>query len=233
LRVLIFSILALLAGYSPARAETRNFTVTSFDKIRVIGPFSVNLRTGPGPSARAVGSPRALDGLKVDVQGRTLTISAGLSAWGGWKGENPGGATLFLTTPGLVAASLTGAGDLNIDRAKAARFDLSLAGSGDVAIGAIEADRLSILVNGSGKATIGGKVAQARAILQGSGAIMGEKLAAVDLDVTVSGSGDVSLAASRTAKVSASGTGDVLIAGKPACSVRATGSGAVRCGAVE
>jgi hypothetical protein len=227
MRALILLALCLAA---PAAAETRGYTITSFEKIRVTGPFTVNVRTGPGPSARAEGSPAAMDRLRVEVQGSTLVVSSDRNAWSGWQGANPGPVTLNVTTPALSSAILTGSGNLNIDRAKAPRFDLSLTGSGDISLGALAAERLLITVTGSGKATIAGKVAQVRALVQGSGAIAGAKLTAADLDLTVNGSGDVSFAATRAAKVNASGSGDVDVTGSAACSVRATGSGEVRCG---
>jgi len=230
MRILVLAGLALTASTAPAAAETRGYTITSFDKIRVTGPFTVNVRTGAPPSARAEGKPHALDQVRVEVQGRTLMVSADRNAWGGWTGENAGPVVVNVTTPELAAAMLTGSGNLNIDRAKAPRFDLSLTGSGDLSIGALAAEKLWLTVTGSGQTTIAGQVAQMRALVQGSGGIAGAKLRAADLDLSVTGSGDVNLAATRAAKVNASGSGDVRVEGSAACIVHATGSGEVRCG---
>jgi hypothetical protein len=230
MRVPILAALSIAALAGPAAAETRGYTITSFDKIRVAGPFTVNVRTNAGPSARAEGSAAAIDRLRVEVQGGTLVVSSDRNAWSGWQGENAGPVTLNVTTPGLASAILTGSGSLNIDRAKAPRFDLSLTGSGDVSVGVLTTELLRVTITGSGKATVAGKVAQTRALVQGAGAIQAAKLVTTDLDVTVNGSGDVSFAATRVAKVNASGSGKVDITGPAACSVRATGSGEVRCG---
>jgi hypothetical protein len=46
MRFLILGVLVLTASAAPALAESRGYTITSFDKIRVAGPFTVNLRTG-------------------------------------------------------------------------------------------------------------------------------------------------------------------------------------------
>ena len=71
-------LLALLALASlpvaPAKAANRNFSVPSFDRIRVDGPFQVQLKTNVAPYARASGSSAALDGVSVKVEGRTLII---------------------------------------------------------------------------------------------------------------------------------------------------------------
>jgi hypothetical protein len=232
LRPLLLALL-LLGLESSVLAATRGFTVTSFDRIRVAGPFTVDLRTGPGSSARAEGPARGLDRLRVEVQGGTLIISADRTGSVGWtsgEGSELGQVVVTVTTPGLAAASLTGSGVLAIDRIKAASFSLTLNGSGEVAVGTIEADKLMLAVTGTGQARIAGKAAQARIVLQGSADIDGSKLVVVDADVTVAGSGDLAIAATRTAKVTADGAGDVTVLGNPACTVRATGAGEVRCG---
>jgi hypothetical protein len=203
MRLPLLAALALVLLAGPATAASRGYTITSFDKIRVTGPFTVNLRTESAASARAEGSTRALDQVRVEVQGRTLMVTSGRNNWGGWTSEDVGPVVIDVTTPSLAAAILTGSGKLNIDRAKAARFDLSLTGSGNISIGAL---------------------------VQGSGGIAGAKLVVTDLDLSSSGSGDISLAATRAAKVNATGSGDVVITGPAACLVHATGSGDVRCG---
>ena len=223
-------ILLALCLASPAAAETRGYTITGFDKIRVAGPFTINLRTGAGPSARAEGPARAIDQLRIEVRGTTLVVSSDRNDGSGWQEGNPGAITVDITTPGLSSVILSGSGALKIDRVRAPRFDLAMTGSGDVSIGALTTDRLTITMIGSGKATIAGKAAQASARVEGSGSIAGAGLTVTDLDVTVNGSGDVRFAATRAAKVNSSGAGNIIVAGNPSCTVRATGSGEVRCG---
>ena len=70
---LLAALCALLAA-APADAATRNFAITSFDRVRIDGPYKVQLATGIAPFASATGSAQALDGLAVDVQGRTLVV---------------------------------------------------------------------------------------------------------------------------------------------------------------
>ena len=74
------ALLATLLLASPAAAATRNFGISSFDRIRVDGPFKVNLTTGVAPFATASGSTTAIDHVAVDVEGRTLYLGA-FTAW--------------------------------------------------------------------------------------------------------------------------------------------------------
>ena len=80
-----------MLGNGPADAATRNFGVSGFDRIRVDGPFRVKLATGVAPFATATAnSAGALDGLAIDVQGRTLVVRSNRKSWGGYPGEAAG-----------------------------------------------------------------------------------------------------------------------------------------------
>jgi hypothetical protein len=71
----ILSLVAAAAALSaPALAADRNYSVTSFDRIRVDGPYRVVLTTGVAPFARASGPAAAIDSVSIEVQGRTLIV---------------------------------------------------------------------------------------------------------------------------------------------------------------
>jgi hypothetical protein len=216
----------------PAFAATRSYSITGFEKIRVDGPYAVTLKLGSGGSAVATGEQHALDRLTMEVHNRTLVVQTSRS--GSW-GESPsrGGdrVTITLATPTLTAAALNGAGTLTIDRAKAQRFDLVVNGSGKIELGAVDSDRLLVSVVGSGGATLGGRALNVTAALQGGGSIDAARLAASDLTLTTSGTGEAHFSARRTAKITATGAGEVVVDGSPACTVSNVGTGDVRCGA--
>lgn len=230
MRRLLLASLILACSSGIAVAAGRNFTVTSFDKIRVQGPYSVTVRTGAAPSAKAAGDRNALDRMVVEVQGRTLIVRTDRGGWTGWPGASQGGAAVALTTPALATAVLDGPGSLSIDRMAAPRVDMSISGSGDVTIGVIETDRLTLNLAGSGRMKMAGKAAQARISLMGSGDVDAAALIVADAEVSAAGSGNLQLAASRSARVNANGSGNVTITGKAACAVRNIGMGEVSCG---
>jgi hypothetical protein len=104
----VASLPANLFGAAPA--SQRNYSVTSFDRIRVDGPYQVQLQTNVAPYARAKGSQAALDGVSIAVEGRTLIVRAGGGSWGGYSGENPGPVTIerMLTDDGRVRFAIDG-----------------------------------------------------------------------------------------------------------------------------
>lgn len=231
LRTLLLVPVFVLMFTGDAQAADRRFTVTSFDKVRIEGPYAVTMRTGLGPSARAAGDQRALDRLSISVQGTTLIVKMDRSGWTGWPGEQPhGGAAISLTTPSLASAALNGSGSVSIDRMAASDVNIMASGSGAISIGRIEADRLRLSLSGAGKVAMAGKVAQARMTVLGSGAVEAESLIVDDADVMTAGSGDIAFTARRRATVKAEGSGSVRVAGKPACAVTNTGQGTILCG---
>lgn len=227
---IVLALLALWISF-PAIAAERRYTVTDFERVRIEGAYQVSLVTGRASSARASGSQEALDRLQIDVEGKTLRVRPNRSAWGGYPGRQDAGPLhITLTTQSLRAATVQGAGTLNVDKAGGLRLDISLAGSGMIVIPKIEADALAVALLGSGTIQLGGKAKSARAQISGSGNLLAEGLTASDAQVLGDTAGTIRLTASRSAKVTASASGDVDVLGAPACTVKITGTGRVRCG---
>lgn len=226
LRLPILALAALAASTSASAAE-RSFTVTGFDRIRVDGPYRVKLTTGVAPFAKASGSAAALNGVSIEVQGKTLLVRKNPSGWGGYPGAAPGPIAITLGTHELSTAWLNGAGSLAIDKAKGLAFDLSVQGSGSVSIERLTVDRLRAGVSGSGSAVVGGSAAEVKAIVRGTSTFDGSALTSKDATVGAEGNAVVRLTATNTAKVEAMGIATVELGGRPACTLRAVGSAVV------
>lgn len=226
LRLLACSF-AALAIAAPAAAADRNFTVTGFDRVRVDGPFMVRLTTGVSPFARATGSPAALDGVSIEVQGQTLVVRKNPMSRGGFPGESPGPVEIAVGTHDLTRVWVNGAGSLAIDKAKGQSFDLAVQGPGSVAIERLSVDHLKAGLSGSGSAVIGGTAAQVTAIVRGISTFDGSGLSSKDATIGAEGTAVVKLTATNSAKIDTQGTATVEVGGRPACTVRAVGSATV------
>lgn len=224
------AVLAAALLSSAAPAAERGYSVTDFERVRVDGPYRVTLTTGRSPGARAYGSQAAIEGVSVELQGRTLIVKRNSQTWGGYPGTSAGPVEIRLTGYALRSATLNGAGSLTIDALKGQSIDLLVAGSGLLKVGRIDTDRLTVSVAGNGRAEVGGKAAIAQFAVRGTGAIDGSALVAKDAKIAADGPGDIKIAATATASVVSSGAGSIAVTGKPACTVKATGSGTVACG---
>ncbi|WP_165374805.1 GIN domain-containing protein [Sphingomonas montana] len=218
---------AALLSAAAAPAATRGFSVTSFDRIRLEGPFAVTLTTGAGASARADGpDQRMLERVRIDVMGRTLVIRRDRDTTSGGTLK---GIRIALSTPALSGASVLGAGSLTVAANRGARFDATVSGAGALAVTGLDTDLLNVTSTGAGSTTLAGRARNLRAVMQGTGTIDAPTLIAQDAVVTTAGSGTLTLTAVRTAKVGATGGGLVTILGTPACTVTSEGTVEVVC----
>jgi hypothetical protein len=235
------SILAMAAaglaacsvGAQPNQAQAsghqgqRGFEVGEFRSVTLFGPHDVNVAVGGAPSVRAEGDSAALDGLDIRVENGTLRIGTQRN----WSWSGPGGrVTVHVTVPSLENASVTGSGDLTIDRAEAERFAANVTGSGDLNIGVLRARQADFSITGSGGIDVDGDADEAEITITGSGDADLESFQVGRARVRIMGSGDISLRATDSVSGSVMGSGDVNVRGGANCSVSRMGSGSVNCG---
>ena len=224
----IFLLLACASCIaSPATAETRNFGVSGFDRIKIQGPFRVKIVTGVPPSAKAIGTGAALSNIDVNVEGYTLTLSPNASAWANYSGSKEGPVEVVIGTHELAAAMLTGAGTMAIDKVKGFEFVLTVNGAGSASVGEMAVDRLTLGVAGTGALIVAGKAKQLTAEMRGTTSIDASALSAKDATVKVNGGGTARLNVTGTANVSGAGAGLVEFLGSPSCTLTVEGAGAV------
>lgn len=222
-----FPVATLLLAAVPASAAERNYSVTTFDRIRVDGPFAVRLVTGKAPFARASGSAQALDGVAMEVNGRTLVIRANRSSWGGYPGRPAGPVEVSVGTHELTSAVLNGSGSLSIDKIRGLSFDLTIQGAGTASIGEVTVDRLTTGIAGAGSAILRGKALKFTSVVRGTSSLDASGLQARDVKIGAEGPAIVQAVATVNADVDVRGLAAVTLAGDPACKVRAAGSATV------
>jgi len=213
---------------SPAGAATRNFGITSFEKIRVDGPYKVTLTTGVAPFARASGAAAAIDRVAFDMVGTTLVVHNDASGWGGgYPGAAVGPVEISLGTHDLSSASLYGSGVLAIDRVKGLSFGLSVQGSGLAEIGRVDVDQLDVSIAGTASARLAGAAAKLTAIIRGISSLDATNLITKDATLGADGAATISATIGNAVTVDAIGPVTVRLAGRPACTLRVRGSASV------
>ena len=216
---------AIVTAAPAGAAATRNLGITSFEKLRVEGPFRITLKTGIPPFARAVGSQSSLDRVSIEMRGTTLIIrNAQASTRNGDLGKDTGTVDIYLGTHELNSAWLTGSGTMAIDRVKGLKFDLSVSGSGGARIAQASVDQMTINVMGTGSAAVAGSADQVTANIRGISSLDAGGLAAQNALITIDGAATVDASVSNAVKVTADGPATIRLAGRPSCTLRITGS---------
>ncbi|MDC8784591.1 head GIN domain-containing protein [Roseateles koreensis] len=213
-------------GSGEITSEIRN--VGQFDAISLAGDFAVTVRQTNSPRVE-VRTDRNLQAL-LETQviegrsGRYLSIRAR-------KGINLAGSSrpqLVVDLPVLSSIEMGGSGLMRIEAFKTPSVSVTLGGSGDIVFDHLESDTLSVGLGGSGTVKASGKVNTLRASVAGSGDFKARELVAAEASLSVTGSGDVEVQATKTLRASIAGSGDVGYVGAPELSVSVAGSGRVR-----
>lgn len=228
MRLLIAAALLTTAA-APAFADSRDFHVAGFDRVASSGPWDVRIHTGKDASAHAEGPKDVLDRLQVEAVGGELRIGTRPGHWFsfGWHSQK---VVIDVTLPMLTALSVSGPGNVDVDRVQHPRFAARLSGPADIKIAALDTQDLAIDLSGPGNITLVGRAGRASVHLSGPGNVRGKALTVGDTDIHVSGPGDIALDVFGNATGSVSGPGDVVLTGKPHCNISKTGPGSIKCG---
>lgn len=215
-----------------AHAADRKVGIGSFDRLRITGPFQVNVATGRSPMATVSGDSRGIEDVELRTDGSTLAIRMRAGVAG--EPARVGVATpivVTLATPRLGNVAVIGGAKVEVGAMKADRIDVSLAGSGSLAIAATDTAELSATAIGAGSLAIrGGRVSRARLVVNGPGGIDAGAVDAGDIVVRIEGLGETKAKARYTADVTNAGQGSVTIGGSPKCTVRGVSGGTIACG---
>ena len=223
MRTFLITAIGALMLSVPAGAATRNFGITSFEKVRIDGPYKVSLSTGVAPFAKASGSPAALDQVAIEVRGNTLVVHTN-SSWGGFPGADPGPIEISLGTHDLASAWINGSGSLAIDKAKGLRFELSMQGSGAGEIGNANVDQLNVSVLGTGSLKLAGRAGKLVVLVRGASSLDAAGLTTPNADISAEGTATVAAKVTDVTRVNAWGPATIRLTGKPACTLKVQGS---------
>ncbi len=203
----------------------RSYDANGFTKVELRGPDDVEVKKGAQFAVVAEGDSAVLDQLEVQVVNGTLRVGRKNS---GFSFNNDHGVKIHVTLPRLEAASVSGSGNMTVDKAEGA-FRGAIAGSGNLDIAGLTASDTDLAIAGSGDLNVAGTTSRLNASITGSGDIDAGKLTATGASISVVGSGSMRGVVKGGASVSIAGSGDVDLTGGAKCSVSAMGSGEAHC----
>jgi hypothetical protein len=209
----------LVRGNGDVRLESRD--VAPFTAIENAGSGLVRLMVGPVRQVTVEADANILPHVQTEVRGGVLVLRTepGVSI-------NPTRLVFRVTAPRLEAVTVAGSGDVRFEKTTLVgqRLAIAIDGSGDVEA-AVEVEEVAVEIRGSGDVTLAGTATSARFEIYGSGAIDAERLPVADARAVIRGSGSVTLEAARSLDVDIAGSGDVRFRGNARVTVRDTGSG--------
>ncbi len=213
--------------------------VVSFNKVVNEGTFNVYITHDSVFSATVVAESNLIPHIRTIVNGNTLIIDTRENL------NNNQPMNVYVTTPIIQGATLSGSGTVILDSLDTDFLDVILSGSGKIS-GYATTNQLNTLISGSGNITLEsytnsnntnisgsgnidltGESSSGSFTISGSGHISSYNYTQSDCIAKISGSGDMYLNVTDHLDVNISGSGSVYYIGNPTITVKITGSGQV------
>lgn len=197
----------------------------NFDGVALVGPDDVIVTQGRDFAVKVEGDAELLDRMDIFVKDGTLQVGRKSS----FISHGGGNATIRVTLPALSHVTLTGPGDMTVDKLAAKQVKAELTGPGSLSIAALEADDAVLALTGPGDLIVGGKAVTASLSSTGPGNIDADKLAVETAKLDLIGTGDIGVRATKGADISIMGTGNARVRGTASCKVTKLGTGDAEC----
>ncbi|MFS2110814.1 head GIN domain-containing protein [Sphingomonas sp. Sphisp140] len=205
----------------------RSYDATGFTKVELRGTDDVDVKNGAQFAVTAEGDSAILDQLEIQVVDGTLRIGRKDRRGFSW-GHSDQSVKVSVTLPKLVGATLTGTGDISVDKAEG-DFHGKITGTGDLKIAALAATDADLSITGTGNLTVTGTANRLNASITGPGDIDASKFTASSASISILGPGSLKGNVTGGASISIAGPGDVDLTGGAKCSISATGPGEAHC----
>lgn len=199
--------------------------IGSFQQLEVMDAVNVYLTQGPAKPAIIETENGAASKVELENSGSSLKIYfTGHSFFSSHHSIN-----VYITAPDVNSLGIYGSGDLKIIGKLSSKdsIRISISGSGTVS-GELNAPVVAASIAGAGDIKVRGKTRDLKVSIAGSGDYDGFDLMAENTNVSIVGSGDAHVYASKALRVSTAGSGDVTYAGDPEVHSSIMGSGAVK-----
>jgi hypothetical protein len=203
-------------------SETRN--IAGFKGVELNASGNVLVKQGSDFKVTVETHKNVAEQLLTEVEGDILKIYF-KNNWGSISYDK---LIIYIEMPALERLELSGSGIIKTESAfQGKRLDLFLGGSGDIDVKEANFTDVKAEVTGSGNIEINGASESADYLVSGSGDIDSPNLKAKNVKAEITGSGGIDCYAETDLDVFISGSGNVGYSGNPAIKSRITGSGDV------
>jgi len=217
----------LVQGSGNIIVEDRD--VSGFERISMAGAGRIIIAQGDHESLSIETDDNLLEYIETEVKGNTLEIDFSkdfMLSSGARESLRPSDGFIFrISVIDLVGISVSGAGDIQIEKLKTDQMMINFSGAGDIKIDDLNASQLDVNLSGAGDIDLAGKVNSQTITLSGLGRYGAFDLESQNASVTISGAGGAELWATEALEVVISGAGDVEYYGDPAVDPEISGLG--------
>lgn len=212
-------IFGCVNGDGPTVSEEIN--LRNFDGIDLRISADVYIRQGAEQKVVIEGQRNVIDEIERDVDNGIWEIETDRCI------RDYDNLRIYITVPDVTLLRISGSGDIVSENTLLVDdIEMTISGSGTIDA-ALDADDINAKISGSGDIILEGEADALVLSISGSGDFRAFNLPLRTANVTISGSGDVSVRVSDELDVRISGSGDVSYKGNPQIDANVSGSGRV------
>lgn len=216
---LAFGCMVAGAVYA-ADMKTEKGQLAPFDEVSIQIPGNVDLQSGAEFGYSISAETHVIRAIVFKVRGKRLSVEATQE----FETKRPVQITLHL--PSLARLQLLGSADVK-SRAKTdtQAIHVILDGASSLDMQSVQTRKVLLQNKGSGSVMMAGKADRLDVELSGSGDLNLKNLQSMDAAVSIAGSGEVTVSASKTLDASISGAGEISYTGNPSVRQKISGAG--------
>ncbi len=203
---------------------TENRQLNDFKSVASSGPTDVVLTQSPDYKVQVKGDENLLRYIVTETDGNTLKIKIKQ----GYNLRPKKNLEVLVSAPQFTNISSDGSGNITSENtlSNSDKMTFELSGSGNVEA-KIDAPSVESHTSGSGDISFSGKTGDANLSVSGSGDIHCFGLTAENASITINGSGNADVYASKQLDLHVNGSGDVRYKGGASVNSHINGSGSV------
>ncbi|MDQ3192250.1 MAG: DUF2807 domain-containing protein [Bacteroidota bacterium] len=180
----------------------RTLEIDSFNAIHLSSSQGVTLSQGVEQKIEIKAPENIIELLNTSVKNNIWEISF-------QECVKAGTIEINITTPTIEAITITGSGSVkSLNNLNVNQMSISVSGSGNADL-MLNAQEISTNISGSGNVKLNGSATNHKANVVGSGDIKASDFITVETKITITGSGDASVHATKLIEASIVGSGDI------------------------
>lgn len=187
---------------------TEERAVSDFTSINILGSGDLIITQGDQCALTVETDDNLMHFVKTEVQGGTLEL--GFTSAARTKNlQTSRGFVYYATVRQLEGVTIGGSGRLFAEDVEGEALVIRLSGSGEIRITNLIVSDLTVQIIGSGEIELSGEAGRQSYLLGGSGTINAGDLRGETIEVTIPGSGAVTVWATESLEVNMAGSGSV------------------------
>jgi len=212
------SLLSINIGFSQNKrvkgngnVTTKTTTTEDYNEIEVVDFMYVTLESGTEGTITVSAEDNIHEYVEIESKNGVLKLKIKNNV----NISTKYGVRITVPFTDINRVSLTGSGDVDSKTTiNATHFNTEITGSGDIKLD-VKANSIDAKLTGSGDLILTGNVSELEIKVTGSGDFVAKNLKAENVEAYVSGSGDISVYATKKLKARVHGSGDITYSGNP------------------